>query len=1037
MKSIYILFCFYCFLACNLSFAQPSGRFKNEWINYNQQYLKIVVQTKGIYRIPKASIEAKFVQSVGANPQKFQLFHRGEQMAINVDSETPNNYNYIEFYAMNNDGLQDSAVYFPKTARLNENYSLYSDSTSYFLTLGQANGKRIPSTSAVNTGIGADDHFLYKAITSYSNEWNQDIATSILPPATQSYYEPNEGMCSISYFLYFNPPDLQDGTVTPPLAPKPFNTPFPLTGYNGGVGVSVNYEALIVSRNPQNKTIGYDLGNGVAGSFGLTNFNSFKLNQTLPTITGSQIPVYMQITTNPGINDFFSLVYQKAKYPRVLTYVDNLEYETKLNPSGTSRVRLTEANSGIIGYDFTDFKNQKKISTVFNSGDNTIDLSIDGTETSKNIWLSHNVKTPALMRMANFSQIVQSDYNYLIITDPRLSAGATAYKNYRESNDLNGGKKFKVLIKYAQDLYDEFGYGERNPIAVRRFADYMTSTPAKMEYLFLIGKGYTYTFFLRSRSTRDFAPSFGSPGSDNLLTGGLMGLPMTIPAIPTGRLVVGVDDTFLGPFPAPIGDPATMPGEVVSITKMNQEVLNYLEKVNQHEHRLTSSWQKNLLNVVGPKSGGANGLGGEFLSLATITEELRAIAIASPYAANPTNFLTVNKNPATFNLMTQTYPEVAVPDDYFTKVNGGVGILTYFGHGTGVSTSNNIGLVSRIGSNGPPTGGPGELRYNNNGKYPLLIAMGCGISNSFQRDPSLTGDWIKTPGRGAINTIGQSTISYEIYDDRFLHGLFNTWFTGANTVRKGVKNAKPNATNAMLNGAIGDILKQSFINELAQTPGADPAAPNYDIIYGASFQQTILEGDPAIRLLRDPQLLPLSLTLLEVKAYNEDKIVKVNWKTENEIDFNKFELERSIDSKKFEKIGEVKGKGNNQEVSNYSFDDFNPKIGINYYRLKMIDLDGSFDYSKIVSTNYEDIDNQLVILENPFRNNQFNFKMIDLEEKSIKLFDIKGSKLGIELSKVSENNYKVIPNVNLQKGIYVFEAYNKAGTRYFSKIISE
>lgn len=1025
MKNIFTLFCFLSFIGCNFSFAQPNGRFKNEWINYNQQYLKIVVQTKGIYRIPKASIEAKFVQSIGANPQKLQLFHRGEEIAVNVDGETPSNYNYIEFYAMNNDGLQDSAVYFPKTARLNENYSLYSDSTSYFLTIGQSNGKRIPSTSTVNVGVGADDYFLYKSIINYSNEWTQDIATSTLPAATQSYYEPHEGMCSVIYYLKNNA-----------AAAKPFNTPFPLTGYNSAPGVPVSYEAMIVSRIPLSKNIDYNLGNGVTGNFGLSNFNSFKLNQTLPTITGSQIPVQMQITTNPTTNDFFSLVYQKAKYPRVLTYVDNLEYETKLNPSGTSRLRLTGANAGIVGYDFTDFKNQKKISTVFNAGDNTIDLSIDETTTSKNIWLSHNVKTPALMRMANFTPITQADYNYLIITDPRLAQGANAYKAYRESSNLNGGRKFNVLLKYAQDLYDEFGYGERNPIAVRRFADYMTSTPAKMEYLFLIGKGYTYTAFLRARSTVDFAPSFGSPGSDNLLTGGLLGLPLTIPAIPTGRLVVGVDDTFLGPLYSAPGDPippAGTPGAALTLTKMNQEVLDYIEKVNQHEHRATSDWQKNILNVVGPKTGGVNGLGGEYQSLAAITEELRDITIAAPYA-NATNYPTVNKSPAIYSVMSQTYPEVAVPEDYYAKVNGGVGVLTYFGHGTGVSTSNNIGLVSRVGSNGPAAGGP--LKYTNNGKYPLLLAMGCGISNSFQRDPSLTGDWIKTPGKGSINAIGQSTISYESYDERFLHQFFNTWFTGPSPARKGAQ-SRVMATNGLLNGAIGDILKQSLINELAATPGADPAAPNYDIIYGASFQQTILEGDPAIRLLKDPATLPLSLSLLEVKAMNEDKMVKVIWKTENEVDFNKFEIERSVDSKKFEKIGEVIGKGNNQEISNYSFDDINPVLGVNYYRLKMIDLDGTSDYSKIVSANYENEDNQLVILENPFRNNQFSFNMVNLEEKSIKLYDIKGNKLGIELSKVSDNKYKVVSKGNLQKGVYVFEAYNKAGTRYSSKIISE
>lgn len=1017
MKKFFFSICISYFFILNSSFAQPSGRFKNEWINYNQPYLKIVVLTKGIYRINKADIEAKGF-GVGANPEKLQLFHRGEEIAINVDGQTNSAYNYIEFFAINNDGFQDDEVYYPKQ-RFNENYSIYSDSTSYFLTIGTANGKRIPNTTAVNTGITADNHILFKSIINYSNEWNQDIATSKLPPATQSYYETDEGLCSIWYFL-------KNGA----LAAKPFNTPFPLPNYLASAGIPVNYESKIVSRKAQNKTVEYNLGDGVIGNFNLTNFGSYKLNRTINNITGSQIPSYYQITTNPAIDDYFSLVYQIAKYPRSLIYSDNLEFESIINANGSSRIRLSSANSGIIGYDITDFKNQKKLSTSFNSSDNTIDISIDGTTTSKKIWLSHIVKTPAMMRMANFSQTVQANYDYLIITDPRLKSGAEAYKAYRESNDLNGGRKFKVLIKYAQELYDEFGYGERNPIAIRRFADYMTSTPAVMKYLFLIGKGYTYTTFLRTRSTVDLAPSFGSPGSDNLLTGGLLGLPLTIPAIPTGRLVVGIDDTGAG------GGACTTCGSFMGIGPANQEILNYIEKVRQHEHRTTSTWQKNVLNVAGPKTGGSDGSGGEHHDLFTTLEEIRTIAINSPFA-NASNYVSYNKQVSLFNTTTSTYPEVAVPADFYTKINTGAGIVTYFGHGTGLSTSHNIGFVSKIAVTGAPAGGP--LNYTNNGKYPLLLAMGCGISNSFQRDPSLTADWIKTPGKGALIAIGQSTISYESYDTKFLHTLFNTWFTTTPTTTSKSAQSKVKATNAMLNDGIGDILKQSLINQINDPTSSegDPSQPNYDIIFGASFQQTILEGDPAIQLLKDPTILPLSLTLLEVKALNDDKLVKVIWKTENEKSFDKFEIEKSVDSKKFQIIGSINGKGNSDGINNYTFEDINPNIGINYYRLKMIDLDGTSQYSNIVSANYIDTENNLMILENPTKNNQFLFKLINYYENSGQLFDLKGSKIQTNVVKVNENTFKVNSKNNLNKGLYIFKAQNKFGNLFSSKIVIE
>lgn len=89
----------------------------------------------------------------------------------------------------------------------------------------------------------------------------------------------------------------------------------------------------------------------------------------------------------------------------------------------------------------------------------------------------------------------------------------------------------------------------------------------------------------------------------------------------------------------------------------------------------------------------------------------------------------------------------------------------------------------------------------------------------------------------------------------------------------------------------------------------------------------------------------LPVELLDFSAQNIDnQYTKLDWRTAIEENFDFFTIERSRDGVAFEPIGSEEAKGNH---SNYIFWDKNPYRGINYYRLKMIDLDGSVSYSDI------------------------------------------------------------------------------------------
>ena len=96
------------------------------------------------------------------------------------------------------------------------------------------------------------------------------------------------------------------------------------------------------------------------------------------------------------------------------------------------------------------------------------------------------------------------------------------------------------------------------------------------------------------------------------------------------------------------------------------------------------------------------------------------------------------------------------------------------------------------------------------------------------------------------------------------------------------------------------------------------------------------------------KISPLPVELLSFTAsLIENKIVSLDWVTSTEYNSDKFIIERSIDGINWEFLAEKKAAGRSQQPIQYQGFDNSPYLGINYYRLRQVDLDGSFTYSKI------------------------------------------------------------------------------------------
>jgi hypothetical protein len=94
--------------------------------------------------------------------------------------------------------------------------------------------------------------------------------------------------------------------------------------------------------------------------------------------------------------------------------------------------------------------------------------------------------------------------------------------------------------------------------------------------------------------------------------------------------------------------------------------------------------------------------------------------------------------------------------------------------------------------------------------------------------------------------------------------------------------------------------------------------------------------------------IPLPVELLTFMATDQLKSVKLDWTTASETDNDYFSVERSLDGEFWSEIGQVKGSGTTTSVTAYTFTDHHPVVGYQYYRLRQVDFDGEFEYSKVI-----------------------------------------------------------------------------------------
>jgi hypothetical protein len=175
----------------------------------------------------------------------------------------------------------------------------------------------------------------------------------------------------------------------------------------------------------------------------------------------------------------------------------------------------------------------------------------------------------------------------------------------------------------------------------------------------------------------------------------------------------------------------------------------------------------------------------------------------------------------------------------------------------------------------------------------------------------------------------------------------------------------------------------------------------------------------------------LPVTLSSFTSSIQNQAALLNWATESEVNFDYFSVEKRTNNSEFKEIGRVPAKGGNTKTL-YNFSDRNISFETNYYRLKMVDKDGTFEYSNIVTETLESSAQKLSIYPNPVVNQVAKVQFKSLSAKSsLKVVDVLGkivlnlqleagvNTTDLDLSKITSGQYMLLLESNGAKVDYL------------------
>ncbi|SEJ59576.1 conserved repeat domain-containing protein/Por secretion system C-terminal sorting domain-containing protein [Dyadobacter sp. SG02] len=203
---------------------------------------------------------------------------------------------------------------------------------------------------------------------------------------------------------------------------------------------------------------------------------------------------------------------------------------------------------------------------------------------------------------------------------------------------------------------------------------------------------------------------------------------------------------------------------------------------------------------------------------------------------------------------------------------------------------------------------------------------------------------------------------------------------------------------------------------------------NTSFEYAYVDSEGMTDPSPATYLLTWEGALPVTLAGFE--AVLEENRVRLSWKTAEETNASHFDVERSTDAKTWNKIAETAAIGDSRELSSYTAIDGTPLSGISYYRLKTVDRDDTFAYSRTVSVNLGKTGAGIRVYPNPAAH-VLHINGVDAKSVSyVSLVNMNGQ-IVAQFGSLPENGIDLSRYAN---GIYLIKIITKDGLQTARKI---
>ncbi|MBZ4192102.1 C25 family cysteine peptidase [Niabella beijingensis] len=756
-------------------------QFNNEWIDYSKTYYKFKVAANGIYRISGATLAAVNLGSVDA--AHFQLWHNGEEVPLytSVGTGALGTGGYIEFWGQMNDGKPDNPLYRIPDQQLSDARSLFTDSAAYFLTVNPAGGNKrmVQTANPVPPGVTAEPYFIYQADTSFSEQMHLGRAegTGIGTLYTSSFEE-GEGWAST---------EIAEG--------RSRSYQRNLYAYTGAGGPDVSVKLNVAGNNVAIRKVQFTINGNSVFDQSFSNYNFLALTRTMPATILNGGSESFAVTNVASVPSRMRLMSVKLTYPRKFNFGGASNFRFSL-PARSSGYYLEISGFSFSGgapvlYDQTngrrydvDAGNASLLKVFLPAAGQTQDLVLVSQAAA-------NIRTVPSLEPRTFVNYAatQNQGDYLMITDRSLltgSNGSQPVNDYRDYRASAAGGGYNAKIYLMDQLIDQFAFGiSYHSLSVRNFLRFARARfSAAPKEAFLIGKGVSY-YVSRSYPSGalgaqlaqlNLVPTFGYPASDVLLSAeGSSSQPLTS----IGRL---------------------------SVLNGN-EVAVYLEKVKQYEQQLAntppgineSSWKKNVAHIVGASDDATSSL------LYSLLEKQKAIIADTLYGASVSDFLKSASGES----------QGSSNDRLRNLINGGIGMLTYFGHSSSTTLDYNLE-------------NPGN--YSNAGKYPLFNMMGCNVGDIFGYDVNRPGrpetiseKYLLAKDGGSIGMLAGTSVGYISTLDFYNTKLY--------TLMSGKDYGQSIGT--LMASTIAAVFKES-----SETP----------LLQRAQCEQYTLNGDPAIRL---------------------------------------------------------------------------------------------------------------------------------------------------------------------------------------------